>query len=89
MYTSTCALGCLTKKSCYVDQSLTIFELVLTVQQVFTDASRVLSCAQRLFDALYHAAQITQSLQYLCILVWQAHLCVLETLVENEKDNTV
>lgn len=30
-----------------------------------------------------------QSLKYLCILVWHAHLCVLETLVKKGKDNTV
>lgn len=37
---------------------LTIFELVTTVQQILADTSRVLPCAQWLFDALNYTAQI-------------------------------
>lgn len=57
----------------------------MTVQQVFTDTGRVLSCAQRLFDALNHAAQVMQRLEDFRILVRQTHLSILETL-DDEQD---
>lgn len=42
--------------SIQLDETLTIAELLMTVKQVSTDTSRVLLCAQRLFDALNHTA---------------------------------
>lgn len=69
-----------------LDESLTVFEFVPTVQQIFADASRVLPGAQRLFDALDHTAQIMQGLQDLRALVWQVHLRVLETLVQYNEE---
>lgn len=64
-------------------ETLTIAKLVMTIKQVFADTSWILPCAQRLFDALNHTAKVMQSLQYLHIMVWQAHLCVQETLGKN------
>lgn len=64
---------------------LTVFHLVLTVQKVFTDTSRVLLRAKRLLDALNHTAQVMQGLKDVCVLLWQTHLHVLETLVKEGK----
>lgn len=50
--------------------TLTIIKLVLTVEQILADTSRVLPCSQRLFDALDHGAEVTERLEDLHVLVW-------------------
>lgn len=70
-------------------ETLTIAKLVMTIEQVLADTSWIFSCTQRLFDAINHTTKVTQSLQYLHIMVWQAHLCVQETLGKNVKNNLV
>lgn len=58
------------KNPFYARWTLTIIKLVLTVEQILADTSRVLPRSQRLFDALDHGAEVTERLEDLHVLVW-------------------
>lgn len=61
----------------WVDPEPPVRELVLTVQQVFTEAGRVLTRSERFLYALKHTAQVAKGLEYLCVVVRQGRLSVL------------